>query len=287
VPSNTYIATWLAVSYVGAKPIPVEPNIRTYNIDPSKIEEAICKATKAIIPVHLYGQSCEMDAIMNIANKYKLFVIEDNAQSQGASYNGRKCGSFGDVNATSFYPGKNLGALGDAGAITTNNEAIDGTIRELRNYGSKIKYINNIKGLNSRLDEMQASFLSVKLKYLNKWTEERKWLASIYIKNLQGINEIILPMTATGADHVYHIFPIRVMKRDDLQNHLFKANIGTLIHYPIPPHLQNAYHEMDYKNGQFPIAEEIANTILSLPLYPGLGKEEIEYICIEIKKFMN
>lgn len=286
VPSNTYIATWLAVSFVGAKPIPVEPNIKTYNIDPTKIEAYINNATKAIMPVHLYGQSCEMDEIMKIAHKYNLYVIEDNAQAQGATYNGKLCGSFGEVNATSFYPGKNLGALGDAGAVTTNNLELNKKIRELRNYGSEIKYINNIKGINSRLDELQAGFLSVKLKYLHSWTEERKKIAKLYNENLKNIENMILPQLAEGADHVYHIYLIRTSKRDELQAHLTKTDIGTLIHYPIPPHLQKAYDEMGYKKGDFPIAEEIASTALSLPLYPGLKKDEVAFICAEIKKYL-
>jgi dTDP-4-amino-4,6-dideoxygalactose transaminase len=287
VPSNTYIATWLAVSYVGATLVPVEPNINTYNISAENIELAISEKTKAIIPVHLYGQSCEMDAIMVIAQKHNLFIIEDNAQSQGACYNGVVCGSFGHINATSFYPGKNLGALGDAGAVSTNNPAYHKKVMVLRNYGSEIKYYNLVKGMNSRLDEMQASFLSVKLNYLPKWTQERKILAALYLKLLQNIGDIILPITAAKADHVYHIFLVRTKQRNALQNYLTQAEIGTLIHYPVPPHLQEAYQELNYKKGDFPLAEEIADTALSLPLYPGLTENEVGFICNIITEFYS
>lgn len=285
VPSNTYIATWLAVSYVGAKPIPVEPNIHTYNLCAEQIVPHISARTKAIIPVHLYGQSCEMDKIMQLAKEHNLFVIEDNAQAQGAHYNHKLCGSFGHINATSFYPGKNLGALGDAGAITTANEALYEKALILRNYGSKVKYYNVLKGVNSRLDELQAAFLTVKLRHLSKWTDQRKELANYYLDQLKEMDEIILPKTANGAEHVYHIFLIRTRKRDELQAYLSNKGIGTLIHYPVPPHLQEAYKELNYKKGDFPIAEEIAETALSLPLYPGLSKEEVWYVCDEIKSF--
>ena len=287
VPSNTYIATWLAVSCVGAKPIPVEPNIDTYNICAEQIKSHISARTKAIIPVHLYGQSCEMDDIMRLANEHNLFVIEDNAQAQGAQYNNKTCGSFGDINATSFYPGKNLGALGDAGAVTTANQELFQKVQILRNYGSQEKYYNQVKGINSRLDEVQAAFLSVKLNYLNKWTGQRKSLAKVYLELLSPIADIILPKTADKADHVYHIFLVRTHKRNELQAYLSSAGIGTLIHYPVPPHLQEAYKELNYKKGDFPIAEEIANTALSLPLYPGMSIEEISYICGEIKSFFE
>ncbi len=285
VPSNTYIATWLAVSYLGAIPVPVEPNLATYNINPQQIEEKITLKTKGIIPVHLYGQACEMDAIMAIASKYNLWVLEDNAQAQAAYYNGKMTGSFGNANATSFYPGKNLGALGDAGAITTNSSELDQRIRVLRNYGSEKKYYNQVKGFNSRLDELQAAFLSVKLKRLQQWTAERKTLAAVYHEKLQSIPGLILPVTAALADHVYHIFLVRTQKRDALISFLNENNIGTLVHYPIPPHLQEAYKELYYKKGDFPLAEEIAETALSLPLYPGLGEEHLNYICEKIKLF--
>jgi dTDP-4-amino-4,6-dideoxygalactose transaminase len=287
VPSNTYIATWLAVSYVGATPIPVEPRIETYNINPEEIESKITSKTKAIMPVHLYGQACEMDDIMSIANKHGLFVIEDNAQAQGATYNNKKTGSFGNINATSFYPGKNLGAFGDAGAITTNDERLYRFTNVYRNYGSEKKYYNEIKGINSRLDEMQAMFLSLKLKKLNEWNIERLEIANNYHKLLYNVGGITLPQLATNATSVYHLYVIRTDKRDELQAHLTQNGIGTLIHYPVPAHLQTAYSELNYKTGDFPIAEKIASTCLSLPIYPGLTNEQLVYISDVIKKFFN
>ncbi len=287
VPSNTYIASWLAVSYVGATPVPVEPRIETYNINPDKIESAITPKTKAIMPVHLYGQSCEMEAIMHIAKKHNLYVVEDNAQAQGAAFNGKRTGSFGNINATSFYPGKNLGAFGDAGAITTNDETLLTKSTTFRNYGSQKKYYNEIKGINSRLDELQAGFLSIKLKYLNAWTAERNTLANLYINLLKDVTEITLPATANGASHVYHLFVIRTNKRDELQNFLTQNGIGTLIHYPVPPHLQEAYQELGYKKGDFPLAEQIAETCLSLPMFPGLKEEEVIQVCNTIKQFFH
>ncbi len=287
VPSNTYIATWLAVSYVGAKPIPVEPRADTYNIDPTLIERAITPATKAIIPVHLYGQACEMDQIMPIAQKHNLFVIEDNAQAQGARCKGQITGSFGNINATSFYPGKNLGALGDAGAITTNDKELYNKANVIRNYGSEKKYYNMIKGINSRLDEMQAAFLDVKLKYLNEWNRERNEIATYYNEGLKNVTDIILPVTANECTSVFHIYMIRTKRRDELQEFLRNKGIGSLIHYPVPPHMQEAYKEMDCKKGDFPIAEEIANTCLSLPLYPGLTHAQVDYITDMIASFFR
>lgn len=287
VPSNTYIATWLAASFVGAIPVPVEPNPKTYNIDPAKIEAAITAKTKVIMPVHLYGQACEMDEIMRIAQKHNLYVVEDNAQSQGATYNGKVTGSFGDINGTSFYPGKNLGALGDAGAITTNNEELALKAQTLRNYGSQKKYYNEVIGHNSRLDELQAAILSVKLPRLMEWTEERITVADHYQKHLQNVGDIILPELASGASHVYHLYVIRTKKRDELQAFLNNNGIGTLIHYPVPPHLQKAYNHFGYQKGAFPIAEELAETCLSLPMYPGLTEEQIIQICDIIKQFFD
>jgi dTDP-4-amino-4,6-dideoxygalactose transaminase len=278
IPSNTYIATVLAVSFVGATPIFVEPRLDTYNINPELIEKAITKRTKAIMPVHLYGQSCEMTPIMEIANKYKLFVIEDNAQSQGSTFNGKLTGSWGHVNGTSFYPGKNLGALGDAGAVTTNDAILAEKIRIFRNYGSSKKYHNEVIGYNMRLDELQAAFLSVKLKHLNAWTKQRQEIASWYNEALNGINGLTLPQTAIGATHVHHLYVIRSENRDELQKNLNEHGIGTLIHYPIPPHIQMAYDHLGYKKGDFPIAEEIADTCLSLPMWPGMKKNHIESI---------
>ena len=285
VPSNTYIASWLSVSYVGATPVPVEPVEGTFNINPDLIEAAITSKTKAIMPVHLYGQSCEMDKIMAIAKKHKVFVVEDNAQSQGARCNNKLTGSFGDINATSFYPGKNLGALGDAGAITTTSEELYNKACVIRNYGSQKKYYNEIKGINSRLDELQAAILDVKLKHLNHWNAERVEIAGKYNQLLSGVGDVQLPMVSANCTHVYHLYVIRTKKRDQLQEFLSKNNIGTLIHYPIPPHLQQAYTEMNFKKGQFPLAEAMAETCLSLPLYPGLKSEQVDFVAKKIKEF--
>lgn len=285
VPSNTYIATLLASSYVNAKPVLVEPQKDTYNINPALIEAAITSKTKAIMPVHLYGQCCEMEAIMDIAARHDLSVIEDNAQSQGSSFNGKLAGSFGHCNGTSFYPGKNLGALGDAGAVTTNDDVLADKIKVLRNYGSQKKYYNEVIGHNMRLDELQAAVLSVKLKCLNDWTKQRQQIADWYNEALQGIGDLVLPVVASGASHVYHLYVVRTSKRDELQKHLSGQGIGTLIHYPVPPHLQEAYSHLGFKRGDFPVAEEIADTCLSLPMWPGMNEEQILYITQAIKKF--
>jgi dTDP-4-amino-4,6-dideoxygalactose transaminase len=269
VPSNTYIATALAVSQVGATPVFVEPRMETYNINPELIPSKITKKTKAIMPVHLYGQACEMDEILEIAKTHNLFVIEDNAQAHLSSFNGRLTGSFGDINGTSFYPGKNLGALGDAGAITTNNGELAIRIKRLRNYGSEVKYYNEEIGYNNRLDEMQAAFLRVKLKYLQDWTQQRKEIAAWYNEVLKDKNWI-LPKVHPDADHVYHLYVIRTSNRDEVAEELKQEGIQTMIHYPIPPHLQKAYRHLGFKKGDFPIAEEIANTCLSLPIWPGM-----------------
>ncbi|MNK30647.1 dTDP-3-amino-3,6-dideoxy-alpha-D-galactopyranose transaminase [compost metagenome] len=287
VPSNTYIASWLAVSAVGAIPIPVEPNMLTYNIDVSQIEEKVTPKTKAILPVHLYGLPCEMDAIMELANKHGLYVVEDNAQAHLATYKGKITGSFGDLNAVSFYPGKNLGALGDAGAVTGNNLELINMVRVLRNYGSEKKYFNMMKGVNSRLDEMQAEILNVKLNYIERLTAERKEIAKKYNEGLAGIKDLVLPHVNEGASHVYHIYLVRTSRRDALMDYLQNLGISPFIHYPIPPHLQTAYQELEYKAGDFPLAEEIANTCLSIPLYPGLDDQQINYIIKSIKSFFD
>jgi dTDP-4-amino-4,6-dideoxygalactose transaminase len=285
VPSNTYIATVLAVSFVGAKPIFVEPRLDSYNLNPDKLELAITQKTKAIMPVHLYGQACEMEQIMQIAAKHKLFVIEDNAQSHLATYKGKITGSFGHINATSFYPTKNLGALGDAGAMTTDNEkwAID--CMTYRNYGSQKKYYNEVIGLNSRLDELQAGLLSAKLQYLQTWTADRQKIAAQYLHKLANIEDLVLPKTVSHASHVYHLFVVRTAKRNELQEFLTTKGIGSLIHYPIPPHLQAAYKHLGYQKGDFPIAEQVAETCLSLPMYPYLTEEQIDEVCAAIRKF--
>lgn len=287
VPSNTYIASWLAVSYVGATPIPVEPRESTCNINPEGIEAALTPRTKAIMPVHLYGQCCEMDAIMAIAAQHKLFVVEDNAQSQGSTYNQKLAGSFGHINGTSFYPGKNLGAYGDAGAITTSDAALAQRAKTIRNYGSQKKYYNEELGINSRLDEVQAGFLSIKLKHLAHWNQERNAIANQYLSELSGTPNLQLPQLAIGATSVYHLFVVRHPQRDALQQFLNEKGIGTLIHYPVPPHLQQAYKPLGYQKGDFPIAERIAETCLSIPMFPGLTTEQVSYICDTIKQFCN
>ena len=282
VPSNTYIASVLAVSHAGATPVFVEPDIRTYNLDPARIEAAITPRTRAIMPVHLYGQPCEMDRIMAIADKHGLYVVEDNSQAHGAIWQGKRTGSFGHCNGTSFYPGKNLGALGDGGAVTTNDPELAEQVRMLRNYGSREKYYNEVIGYNMRLDELQAAFLSVKLKYLDQWTEARRKLAAMYHERLQGVGDLILPETHPDAEHVWHLYVVRTRHRDALQQYLKEKGIGTLIHYPVPPHLQKAYAHLGYQRGDFPIAEEIADTCLSLPLWVGMGEGEVDTICSTI-----
>jgi dTDP-4-amino-4,6-dideoxygalactose transaminase len=287
VPSNTYIATWLAVSHLGATPVPVEPNFQTYNLDPTKIESAITNKTKAILVVNLYGQAAELDSLKEIADKHNLFLLEDNAQAQGAKCNNKATGSYGIVNATSFYPGKNLGALGDAGAITTNDEILYKKILELRNYGSNIKYKHDIVGYNMRLDELQAAFLITKLKYLQEWNNLRNLAANYYKELLSDVKEIYLPFTSSNSTHTYHLFVIRTNYRNELMKYLESKGIGVLIHYPIPPHLQKALSFLNYKVGDFPIAEELSNTMLSLPMWPGITKNDIELVCNEIKSFFN
>lgn len=284
VPSNTYIATALAVTYVGAKPVFVEPDIKTFNIDPNRIEDAITDKTKAIMPVHLYGQACDMDPIMEIAKKHGLYVVEDCAQAHGATYKGRVIGSFGDAAGFSFYPGKNLGALGDAGATTTNSKELADKIRALGNYGSDYKYHHIYQGNNSRLDELQAAFLAAKLPHLEKVNENRRATADKY---MAGINnpEVVLPFVPDYAVPVWHIFGIRCNRRDELEKHLNDLGIGTNKHYPIPMHLQGCYSDLGYSEGDFPIAEEISKTELSLPMYYGMTEEEIQYVIDGINSF--
>lgn len=282
VPANTYIATWLAVSYVGATPVPVEPDELTHNIDPVLIEAAITKKTKAIIAVHLYGQAADMDPINNLGKKYGIKIIEDAAQAHGAGYKGRRIGSLGDAAGFSFYPTKNLGALGDGGAVTTNDLELAKKIYLLRNYGSKVKYHNEIKGVNSRLDELQAGFLSIKLSQLNENNRYRQHIAKQYCENLADQKEIILPFIAGFAEPVWHLFVIRHKQRDALMESLKSLGIGTLIHYPIPPHLSQAYRELGYKAGDFPITEKLANEVLSLPMGLHLSDEQVTIVTNEI-----
>lgn len=284
VPSNTYIATALAVTYVGATPVFVEPDIRTYNIDPNKIEEKITEKTKAIMPVHLYGQPCDMDPIMRIAKKYGFYVVEDCAQAHGATYKGKIIGSFGEASGFSFYPGKNLGALGDAGAVVTNNKELADKVRALGNYGSDYKYHHIYQGNNSRLDELQAAFLSAKLPHLDQMNEERRRLAQRYISGIKN-EEVILPYVPEYAHPVWHIFAIRCKRRDELEKFLNNAGIGTNKHYPIPMHLQEAYKSLGIKKGELPIAEEISETELSIPMYYGMTDEEVKYIIEKVNEF--
>jgi len=276
VPSNTYIATWLAVSYAGATPVPVEPDPETFNIAPQNIEAAITSKTKAVMPVHLYGQPADMDPIISIARKHKLKVIEDNAQAQGARYKGRRTGSLGDAAATSFYPGKNIGAFGDAGAVTTNDAELADHVRALRNYGSKKKYHNDSQGYNSRMDELQAAFLRAKLKKLDEWNARRGAAAARYFSELGASPALKLPFVPEWADPVWHLFAVRHSRRNEFQNSLASAGIGTLIHYPIPPHLSGAYAQAAWKPGDFPLAEEIAKSELSLPIGPHLELQSQE-----------
>lgn len=273
VPSNTYIASILSISMNGATPVLVEPDLQTFNIDPTKIEKKITKKTKAIMVVHLYGQVCNMHSINKIAKKYNLKVIEDCAQAHGAKYNGDKAGSLGDAAAFSFYPGKNLGALGDAGAVTTNDDELAKKLYALRNYGSHKKYENLYKGTNSRLDEIQAVILSIKLRWLDEDNLKRREIAEYYIKNID--NALIdLPFVGlTPESHVWHLFVIRTVDRDSLQKYLLANSIQTLIHYPIPPHKQNAYKEWSHL--QFPISEKIHREVLSLPISPVMEVEDV------------
>ena len=297
VPSNTYIATWLAVSYAGAKPVPVEPDIRTFNIDPALIEDKITKSTKAIIPVHLYGMPADMDPIMDLAEKYNLKVLEDSAQAHGAEYGNKKCGSLGTASAFSFYPGKNLGAFGDGGAITTNDAKLAEKVRCLANYGSKIKYYNEYQGYNCRLDAIQAAILSVKLPYLDEWNRRRHLIAKQYgkIKNpkihlpyenlkkeyLQD-NKISFMQPNSGIKSVpcWHQYVIMCDQRDELQEFLNSYGIETMIHYPIPPHKQKAYSKLN--NLSFPISEKIADKCLSLPMNPFISDINLQYIINKI-----
>ena len=273
VPANTYIATWLAISYTGAKPVPVEPEERTYNLNPKLIEAAITPQTKAIIPVHLYGLAADMDPINAIAARNGLKVIEDAAQAHGARYQGRRVGGLGDAAGFSFYPGKNLGALGDGGAVVTNDGELAEIVRWLRNYGSRVKYHNEVKGFNSRLDELQAALLRVKLRHLDKWNARRQQLADVYLAQLADAN-LSLPFVPDRAVPVWHVFAVRHPQRDTLQHCLQQAGIGTMIHYPIPPHLQPAYAELAFGVGAFPVTEAIHREILSLPISPHLSREQ-------------
>lgn len=284
VPSNTYIATALAVTYVGAKPVFVEPDIKTFNINPELIEEKITENTKAIMLVHLYGQPCNMEPIMDIAKQHNLYIVEDCAQAHGAKYKGQVIGSFGEIAGFSFYPGKNLGALGDAGAIVTNNRKLADKVRALGNYGSDYKYHHIYQGNNSRLDEIQAAFLLAKLPILDKINEERRRIANLYS---EGISNPLIktPYVPDYAEPVWHIYGIRCDRRDELESYLNELGIGTNKHYPIPIHLQECYKNLGFKQGDFPVAEKISATELSIPMFYGMTEEQVSYVIECINRF--
>jgi len=284
VPANTYIATWLAVSGAGATVVPVEPVERTFNLDPARIEAAITRKTKAILPVHLYGQTAEMEAICEVAHQHGLKVVEDAAQAHGASYCGRRAGALGDAAGWSFYPTKNLGAYGDAGAITTDDAELAGQLRLLRNYGAREKYYNDVKGINSRLDEMQAALLGVRLRHLEKWNTRRARIAALYLEGLRDA-ELLLPLVASGAEPVWHLFVVRSEQRADLQQHLKAHGIQTLIHYPVPPHMQQAYADLGMNDGAYPVTEAIHREVLSLPIGPHLSEEQAHRVVEAVRAF--
>ena len=284
VPSNTYIATWLAVSAVGAKPIPVEPDPRTFNMDPDRLLDRINERTRAILPVHLYGQAADLDPLLDVAKRHGLHVIEDAAQAHGAAYRGQRIGAHGDVVCWSFYPGKNLGALGDAGAITTNSAEIADRIRSLRNYGSRVKYVNDVRGYNSRLDPIQAAILRVKLKHLDIWTQRRHEIANRYHKEVVN-SALSLPYVPDWADPVWHLYVIRTSDRDGLQRFLSDAGISTLIHYPIPPHSQRAYSDLNYQPSDLPIASDLAGSVLSIPIGPHLATNDVDSVVAALNRY--
>ncbi|AMM50244.1 hypothetical protein TH61_02320 [Rufibacter sp. DG15C] len=285
LPGNTYIATINAVQQVGATPVLVEPDPETYNLTAAGIAKAITPDVKAILPVHLYGQACDMEAIMEVANQAGLLVVEDCAQAHGAYVGGQKVGTFGHANAFSFYPTKNLGAYGDAGGVTTQSEEVADSLRKYRNYGQSERYYYDVVGVNSRLDSLQAAILSVKLKHLHALNLERQRLAKIYLQELQGVGDLVLPATQAGCGHVYHLFVVRTSRRDALQQHLQAKEITTLIHYPVPAHLQPSYAHLNLKAGDLPITKELANTSLSLPLFPGMTEQEQSLVIKAVKQF--
>lgn len=282
VPSNTYIATWLAVSYAGATPVPVEPDERTYNIDPARIEAAITRRTKVILPVHLYGQPADLDPINDIARTHGLTVLDDAAQAHGALYCCKRVGGLADMTAWSFYPGKNLGAFGDAGAITTNSDELAAQARMLRNYGSRAKYVHELKGFNSRMDEIQAAILRVKLAYLDEWNNRRRSIAAFYMQALAQ-TDLTLPFVPKWAAPVWHLFVVRSKRRDALRQALAKEGIDTIIHYPTPPHLQGAYSELGLDRGSLPVSEMIHDEVLSLPIGPHMTQEQAQGVVEAIK----
>lgn len=287
VPSNTYIATWLAVTAVGATVVPVEPTPAGPNIDPDRIAAALTPRTKAIMPVHLYGEPADMDAIAALAAKRGMRVIEDVAQAQGARVRGRRVGSLGDAGAHSFFPSKNIGAFGDGGAVTTDDPKLADRLRTMRNYGSKVKYVNLERGFNSRLDELQAAFLRAKLPRLDAWNERRRLVAARYDDKLAGIPDLGLPRVPQWAEPVWHLYVVRTGRRADVVKGLETAGIGTLIHYPIPPHLQEAYADLKQGKGSYPLAEALAETVLSLPMGPHMSAEAVDEVASAIRSVLS
>jgi dTDP-4-amino-4,6-dideoxygalactose transaminase len=285
VPSHGYIATWLAVSHAGATPVPCEPDPQTYNLAPERLAAVITPRTKAILPIHLYGQTADMEAINAIARRQGIRVLEDAAQSHGALCHGRAAGALGDAAGVSFYPSKNLGALADAGAVTTRDDALADRIRHLRNYGSRVRYHHEFQGLNSRLGELQAAFLRVKLPRLAEWNARRVPLAARYRERLGALPQVTLPHVPTWSTPVWHLFVIRCAARDALQQHLAACGIGTQIHYPIPPHLSGAYAGAGWKAGDFPLAERYAREVLSLPIGPHVSLAQVDEVCAAIERF--
>lgn len=283
VPSNTYIATWLAVTHAGGSPVPVEPDARTHNIDSGLVEEAITRRTKAILAVNLYGQPCDYDAILGVARKHGLKVVVDNAQAHGARYKGRRVGGIGDVECHSFYPSKNLGAFGEGGAITTNDEALADRVTVLRHYGSRVRYHHEVPGYNARLDELQAAFLRIKLRRLDEWNDRRRLVARRYLSGLRQYEDLLgLPEVPSWAEPVWHLFVVRHGQRDQLQSGLKERGIETLIHYPIPPHLSGAYENAGFEKGQFPVAERLASEVLSLPIGPFMRKAQVDRVILAV-----
>jgi dTDP-4-amino-4,6-dideoxygalactose transaminase len=286
VPSNTFIATWLAVSQVGATPVPVEPDDTTFNLDPCRLEDALTPRTRAILPVHLYGRPADLTPILEVAQRHSLRVIEDAAQAHGAVYKGQRVGGIGDAGAFSFYPGKNLGAFGDAGAVTTNDPRLAERLKLLRNYGSQRKYVNEVLGYNSRLDPIQAAALRTKLSHLDAWNERRAEVAAIYLRGLNGLPRLQLPTVQLGTKPVWHLFVVRHVRRDALAAHLATLEVETLIHYPIPPHLQEAYRNQGFKKGAFPISEAMHREVLSLPIGPHLALDDANRVVEAVKAFV-
>lgn len=287
VPAHTYVATWLAVTAVGAALVPVEPDPDTCLLDVRRLEAVITPATKAILPVHLYGQACDMTTVMTIARRHGLKVVEDNAQAHGARWQGRMTGTFGDVNATSFYPTKNLGALGDGGAITTNDAAAAAQVACWRNYGMAEKNRCVARGINSRLDELQAAVLVAKLEHLDNANAQRRALAAHYREGLAGVGDVVLPQVRVEAEAVYHLMVVRTAQRDALRTYLAQRGVHTMVHYPVPPHLQEAYADLGYRRGDFPLTEQLADTVLSLPLWPGMTADEVAYVCRQVRDFFG